>query len=147
MLERFVSAAVLYRLDSPAIDDVLESELGEDAVRDLADAIQGDTSRMDDLAGIWADGEISSEEWIRARGRIQARLEVNRRELAKGTGRDAAQDYIRRGDELKDQWSSLNISRQVAVVKAALASATIMSAAVPGRHGLDAERVLPEWRL
>lgn len=147
MLERFVSDAVLYRLDSPSFDDVLEDKQGEAAVRGLADAIQADTSRMDDLAGIWADGEISKEEWIRARGRIQARLEVNRRELAKVTGRDAVQDYIGRGDELKKQWSGLNLSRQVAIVKAVLASATIMPAAVPGRHGLEVERVLPEWRL
>ena len=97
--------------------------------------------------GTWADGEISKAEWLKARGRIEPRLEANRRAFARLTHRDAVADYIGRGDELRTQWDGLNLSRQVAIVKAVLDHATILPAAHPGRRGLDPDRVEPTWRL
>ncbi|MBO1752762.1 recombinase family protein [Actinotalea sp. BY-33] len=148
MLEQFITTAVLYRLDSPVMDEVLTGGGQDDErVRDLGEAIKGDTDRLDDLAATWADGEISKAEWLKARSRIQARLEANRAEFYRVTHRDAVAAYVGRGDELRGQWDGLAFSRQVAIVKAVLAKATILPAAVPGRRGLDPDRVQPEWRL
>lgn len=148
MLEAFICQAVLYRLDSPEMHQVLTgSGANDEATRTLADAIQADTDRLDDLAAMWSDGEISRAEWRTARTRLQARLEANRRAFARLTHRDAVADYIGRGDELRHQWDGLNLSRQVAIVKAVLGHATILPATVPGRHGLDPSRVVPEWRV
>jgi len=147
-LEAFIAQAVLYRLDSPDMHQALTGDgPDEEATRVLADAIQADTDRLDDLAVMFADGEISRAEWLTARYRIQQHLEASRREFAKVTHRDAVADYIGRGDELRQQWDGLNLSRQVAIVKAVLDHATILPAAVPGRHGLDPDRVVPDWRL
>jgi DNA invertase Pin-like site-specific DNA recombinase len=148
MLEAFIADAVLYRLDSPDMHQVLTGDgPDEEETRALADAIQTDVDRLDDLAATWADGDISKAEWLKARDRIQARLEANRRAFARLTHRDAVADYIGRGDELRTQWDGLNLSRQVAIIKAVLNHATITPATVPGRHGLDPNRVLPDWRL
>ncbi|ADG74135.1 Resolvase domain protein [Cellulomonas flavigena DSM 20109] len=148
MLERFVTEAVLYRLDSPVMDEVLTGDGDNDErARALGEAIKADTDQLDDLATMWADGEVSKAEWLKARGRIESRLEASRAEFYRVTHRDAVAPYLGRGDELRAQWDGLAFSRQVAIVKAVLAQATILPAAVPGRHGLDPERVEPEWRL
>ena len=147
MLEQFVTEAVLYRLDSVDMHQVISGAPDEEATRALAEAIQADAGQLDDLAGLYADRLVSKAEWLTARDRIQVRLEANRREFARLTHRDAVADYIGRGDELRAQWDGLNLSRQVAIVKAVLNHATITPAAVPGRHGLDPNRVLPDWRV
>lgn len=147
MLEAFIAQAVLYRLDSPEMHQVITGGPNDEAVAVLADAIQADTTRLDDLAETWADGQISKAEWLKARGRIEPRLTASRREFARLTQRDAVQEYIGRGDELAAQWDGLNLSRQVAIVKAVLNRAVIVPATVPGRRGLDPNRVLPDWRL
>ena len=147
MLEEFIAQAVLYRLDSPDLHQVISGAPDEEQTRALADLIQADTDRLEDLAGMWADGEISKAEWLKARDRIEARREDNRRTFFRVTQRDAVAEYIGHGDELRAQWGDLNLSRQVAIVKAVLDFATIVPAAVPGRHGLDPDRVVPTWRL
>jgi len=148
MLEQFITEAVLYRLDSPDMHQVITGEgPDQEQTGTLADAIQADTGQLDDLAATWADGQISKAEWLTARTRIEARLQANRHAFARLTHRDAVADYIGRGDELRSQWAGLNLSRQVAIVKAVLNQATILPAKTPGRHGLDPERVQPDWRL
>ena len=148
MLEAFIAQAVLFRLDSPAMHEALTGTgPDEEATRTLANDIESDTARLDDLATTWADGVISKAEWLKARGRIEQRLEANRRAFARLTHRDAVADYIGRGHELRTQWDGLNLSRQVAIVKAVLDHATILPAAHPGRRGLDPNRVEPTWRL
>lgn len=147
VLEEFIAQAVLYRLDSPAMHETLnDGGADQDEARTLADAIQTDTNRMDELAAMWADGEISRTEWSKARQRIQDRLEGNRRTFARLTHRDAVADYIGHGEELRQQWDGLNLSRQVAIVKAVLNHATILPATKRGRQGLDPNRVVPDWR-
>ncbi|MHA7274987.1 recombinase family protein [Arthrobacter sp. Hz1] len=147
MLEKFIAEAVLYRLDSPLMHETLnDGGTDQDEARTVADAIQTDTNRLDDLTSMWADGEISRTEWSTARKRIQDRLETNRRTFARLTRRDAVADYIGHGNELRAQWEGLNLSRQVAIVKAVLNQATILPATKVGRHGLDPDRVVPDWR-
>lgn len=148
LLEEFVTEAVLLRLDSPQAHQAMLAAPDDDGrVRDLADAIGTDTARMADLAAMFADGEVSRAEWKTARDRLEARVEANRREFARLTQRDAVVDYLGRGDELRQAWETLNLSRQAAVVKAVIESVTILPATKPGRRGLDPDRVVPTWRV
>jgi DNA invertase Pin-like site-specific DNA recombinase len=147
MVEEFITEAVLYRLDSPLMYQTLtDDSTDQEQTRTIGDAIQTDTNRLEDLAAMWADGEISRTEWVQARKRIQDRLEANRTAFARLTIRDAVADYIGHGGELRDKWASLNLSRQVAIVKAVLNQATILPATKVGRQGLDPARVVPDWR-
>ncbi len=146
-LEQFIADAVLYRLDTPDVHAALAaSPEADDRARDLADAIETDARRLTDLAEMWADGQLTRAEWVAARTRIEPRLKTNRRALASLTGRAAAADYIGHGDELRASWDGLDLSRQIAVVRAMLASATILPA-VPGRQRLDPARIVPTWRV
>jgi len=148
MLEEFIAEAVLQRLDSPALHRAMtQAPDGDERAAALADAIEADQAKMTDLAAMFADGEVSREEWKAARDRIEPRLTANRAEFARVTQRDAAAAYVGRADELRATWATLNLSRQVAIVKAVLDYATILPAATPGRRGLDPSRVVPTWRV
>jgi site-specific DNA recombinase len=147
MLEKFIAQAVLYRLDSPSMHEALgDGSDDQDEARLIGDAIQADTNKLNELAAMWADGELTRQGHATARKRIEDRLEANRRTFARLTHRDAVADYIGHGDELRAQWDGLNLSRQVAVVKAVLNRITILPAAKVGRHGLDPNRVVADWR-
>lgn len=138
---------MLLRLDSPDMTRVLTGGPDEQAAKDLTDAIEKDDARLADLADSWADGEITRAEWKRARERIAGCLDANRTAFARMTHREAAADYLGRGEELRGTRQGLNLSRQVAIVKAVLDHAVITKANVPGRHALDPDRVQPVWRL
>lgn len=147
-IETFIADAVLLRLDSPALADNRTGNSEDDAqVKSLGDQIAADTARMDDLAAMFADGEVSREEWKIARDRLESRLEVSRRTLARLTRRDALESYVGHGESLREQWESLNLSKQVPIIKAVLDYATIMPAKQRGIPGLDLTRVVPTWRL
>lgn len=146
-LEAFIAEAVLIRLDSPEMLETLTSAGADERAPGLGDQIAQDTNRMDELAEAWADGEISRAEWKKARDRIEARLEANRRVLARMTRRDAIQNYIGQGATLRAQWDTLNLSKQVPIIKAVLEHVTILTATKHGNQGLDLDRVVPMWRL
>lgn len=144
-LEQYVEKALLHRLDSPAMHEALtEDSVDKERARELADKIDQDKDRLDKLATMWADGELSREEWATARDRIKPRLDANRRAFDRLNHRDSIAEYIGHSAELRTQWATLNLSRQVAI--ALLTSITILPSATPGRHGVDLDRVVLEWR-
>lgn len=146
-VEALIVDAVLMRLDSPDLVGALTSTVDEAKVHATGDEIAADQARMNDLSSMWADGEISREEWKIARDRIEARLEGNRKALARMTRRDAIEDYIGQGASLRDQWESLNLSKQVPIIKAVIESVTIMPSRASGMQRFDPSRVQPVWRL
>ncbi|MFI7742541.1 recombinase family protein [Kocuria rhizosphaericola] len=146
-LEQCVAEAVLHRLDSPVMHQALtEDGIDQERARELAQQIDKDKTRLDDLATMWADGELSREEWTTARDRVKPRLEANRREFDRINHRDSIAEYIGHSAELRTQWATLNLSRQVAITKALLTSIKILPATSSGRHGVDLDRVELEWR-
>jgi ElaB/YqjD/DUF883 family membrane-anchored ribosome-binding protein len=148
MLEEFIANVVLMRLDSIEMHQTLTGAGHDDeTIRRLADDIQADLDALEELAAEWADRKISKAEWYVARDRITPRLEASQRALARLTNHDAIHAHIGHGAELRGNWDGLNLSRQRAIVKAVLDYATILPAAVPGRHGLDPTRVEAVWRL
>jgi len=146
-VEALIAEAVLVRLDSPDLVGALTSTVDEDKVHAVGDEIAADQGRMDVLADTFADGHISREEWKRARDRIEARMEANRKALDRMTRRDAIEDYIGQGESLRDQWEGLNLSKQVPIIKAVIESVSIMPSRASGMQRFDPSRVQPVWRL
>jgi site-specific DNA recombinase len=148
LLERFIADAVLLRLDSPAMEAALtgSGHDDEEASR-LAATIQSDTERLDELTVMYADGEIDRAGLRKARERIENRRASNRRALARMTQHSALDGLIGNGEQLRQQWADLNLTRQVAIIKAVLDHVVIQPATHPGRKGLDITRVEPVWRL
>jgi hypothetical protein len=146
MLEGFLAKAILMRLDTPEmLAELNRAPAGNEEAVAVAEQIEADTARKKSLAEDWADGLISRDDWLNANARIEPRLVANHAALARLTQRDKVAAYAGHGKELRERWDSLNLSRQVAIVKAVLDHAVILPATTPGRRGLDPDRVEPVW--
>ncbi|MCM3485369.1 hypothetical protein M3684_06745 [Kocuria rosea] len=143
-----MAAAVLVRLDSSEMHQKLAKDTtNPDEARALEEAIEADAAKLVELAEMWADAEITRAQMKTMQSRVEARLEDNRRAFSRLTHPADAAEYIGHGQELEAKWHTLNLSQQVAIIKAVLHKLTILPATKPGRHGIDKDRVLPDWRL
>ncbi|MFE7630274.1 recombinase family protein [Kocuria sp. NPDC057446] len=147
-LEEFIVEAVLYRLDSPELHRAITDDVSTpEEVHTLTEAIDKDTAKEAELMDMWLNDQLTRTQFQSAQARLQRRQEENRKAYSRLTHPADAVDYIGHGNELRQKWHTLNLSQQVAIIKAVLHKVTILPATTPGRHGLDPNRVVPEWRL
>ncbi|EUA71067.1 integrase/recombinase domain protein [Mycobacteroides abscessus subsp. bolletii 1513] len=145
-VEELLTDAVLTRLDSPQLAEALAGKSRVDAdVATLAAQLEADQTRLDELAGLYAQGAVSAREWIAARDPITDRITRARRDIATATDTSAVVDLAGRGDLLRSQWDDLDIGRQQAIIKSVLDHAVI-APGTPGTRKLDINRVQPHWR-
>jgi site-specific DNA recombinase len=146
-VEQLLTDAVLTRLDSPHLAQVLAGKSSPDqGVAALAAQVDRDQARLYELAGLYAEGVITAREWIAARDPITARINQARRDIAAATDTSAVYELAGTGGMLRDQWPGLDLERQQAIIKAILDHAVIAPGS-PGAHRLDINRVQPQWRL
>ena len=146
-VEQLLTDAVLTRLDSPHLAKVLAGKSRPDRdVAALAAAVEADQLRLDELAGLYADGAITAREWITARDPITARITQARREIAQATDTAAVSELAGTGEALRGHWGGLDIDRQQAIVKSVLDHAVI-APGTPGARRLDIDRIQPYWRV
>ncbi|KPN45061.1 serine recombinase, partial [Mycobacterium intracellulare subsp. chimaera] len=112
----------------------------------LAAAVEADQERLDELAGLYADGAISAREWIAARDPITERITAARRDIAAATNTTTIFELVGTGGALRAGWTDLDLGRQQAIVKAVLDHAVI-APGTPGVRRLDIGRVAPVWRV
>lgn len=145
--DAIIAEAVLTRLDSPEFAAAMRGEgAGSESATELASAIAGDEARMDELATMFANGEISRAEWRKARDVIEARLKSTQRILYASAGRPAVATLAGTGSELRAAWSEMTLSRQAGIVKSVIETVTIL----PARHQGSRDylsRLVPNWRL
>ncbi|HEY8914060.1 recombinase family protein [Lacisediminihabitans sp.] len=146
-VEEWVTQAVLYRLNSTAMVDVLAGRAAtDDRYAVLSAELQGDQAQLVELSELWAAKGISTAEWKAARETIEARIDRVDRQLAHLTGDDTLTGLIGTGNELETRWGTLNLSRQAAIIGAVLDYATVNSATRRGRE-FDPTRIVPQWRV
>ncbi len=146
-VEELLAEAVLVRLDSPQLADALAGKASADAdVATLAAQVDADQERLDELAGLYADGAITAREWIVARDPITERITAARRDIAAATDTTAVFELAGTGGGLRTEWEGLDLGRQQAIVKAVLDHAVI-APGTPGARSLDINRVQPVWRV
>jgi hypothetical protein len=146
-LEELITAAVLYRLDTPQLADVLAGRAAQDEqTATLSDALAREKAQREELAQMWADREINRTEWLTARAPIEARINDLERRLARMTDSTALAGYVGNGAALKAHWQELNLTRQHAIVKAILDHAVIGPGIRGARH-VDPARVDLHWRI
>jgi hypothetical protein len=80
-----------------------------------------------------------------AKAPIQDRIEGYKRSLSRIQGVAPISDYIGNASSLRTDWSSLDLSRQQAIVSAVLDS-VLVGPAVRGRNFFDPSRPTPTWR-
>jgi site-specific DNA recombinase len=146
-VEDLLTDAVLTRLDSPQLADVLAGRSSVDAdVAALSAQLDADTARLDELAALYANGAVTAREWIAARDPITARIAETRRAIAQATDATDVHELAGTGHLLRYQWDGLDIDRQQAVIKSVLDHAVI-APGTPGSRSLDIGRVQPHWRV
>jgi site-specific DNA recombinase len=146
-LEQMVEEMVLVRLDGPDLQAALAGKAKDTTTAtELAEQIADDTTQLAELAQLYADRRIRAEEWITARDPVEQRRNEARRELSQLGGAQVIDRYIGHGLALRRQWSTLNLDRQRAIVKAIISHVEIRPA-TPGARSVEIQRINPVWRL
>ena len=146
-VEEWLAEAVLMRIDSPAMNDALAGRAAADERHmALLAGLQDDQAQMRELADLWAHKTISSPEWKAAREPIEARIYSTNRQLDQLPGNTALEGIVGHGQQLRDSWEHLTLTRQAAIINAVLDFATI-SAGVNGSRAVDPNRITATWRL
>lgn len=146
-VEEWITEAVLYRLDSPAMADALAGRAAADERHAAVLAeLEADREQMTELAQLWSAKAISSAEWKAAREPIEARIRTAERQLTEFTGTSALDGLLGNAAGLRQAWDGLNLSRQAAIVGAVLDFASVLPG-TPGARTLDPARLVPSWRL
>ncbi|MEQ1701517.1 MAG: recombinase family protein [Ilumatobacteraceae bacterium] len=146
-VEELVADAVLYRLDTPELADMLAGRAARDEhSAALAEAYSAEQAQLEELAELYASKQITAREWMAARGPIESRAKDLQRRLSRSTGSEALRGYVGNGAALRGQWADLNLTRQSAIIKAVIDHIVITPPTVEN-HRFDPNRVQPVWRV
>jgi site-specific DNA recombinase len=145
-VERFVSEAVLIRLDSAALQRALEQRQRKapDAQRWLSEMEQAQ-AQLVELATAYGNRELTMDELRAARKPIEQRLSSARKQLGKVSRSSVLDRYVGSGEGLRAEWDSLDLSQQHAIV-AAVVDSVVVGPARRGYNRFDESRLTPRWR-
>jgi site-specific DNA recombinase len=145
-VERFVTEAVLIRLNSAALQRTLErrQRKAPDAQRWLSELEQAQSQQVE-LAAAYGNREISMDELRAARKPIEQRLTNARKQLGKVSRSTVLDRYVGNGDGLRAEWDSLDLSQQHAIV-ASVVDSVVVGPARRGYNRFDESRLTPVWR-
>ena len=143
-LEAFVTEAAMVALDSPALARAMRGSAddakGAEARAELVAAEEG----LAELADIYAAGDVTRAEWMRARRGLEQRREAARSVLARSQ-RSRVLAVHTDGGALRVAWPTLPLAQRRSVLGAVL-DRVVIHPAVKGRTGFDQARVQLIWR-
>ncbi len=145
-VERFVTEAVLHRLDSGQLQRAMErrERSAPDAQRWWQEA-EAAQQQLDELAAAYGQRHFSMQEWMAARKPIEQRLTAARKQLAKVSRSNVLDGYIGNGAGLRADWDKLDLSQQHAIAAAVL-DHVLVGPARRGYNRFDESRLTPFWR-
>lgn len=142
-LEELIVEALMLRLDT---EELAEARAAEPDGPGAGDALRGLEERLDELAGLWAGGEITRREWMTARGDIETRLEAASKALVRDRRATALDEFVGRPGALRAEWADMSLERRRAVL-AAIVDRIIVGPAFPGVNRFDPDRVDVIWKV
>jgi site-specific DNA recombinase len=146
-VEELIADAVLYRLDTVDLAKSLAGRSNDDEhSASLLDQISADIEQLAELATTYANKGITIGEWMTARRVIEDRKTATEKRLRRATNTTQLAGLIGQGDALRTQWATLNLDRQVAIVRAVL-NHVVISPGSRAATALDPGRVSPVWHL
>jgi DNA invertase Pin-like site-specific DNA recombinase len=146
-LERLITEAVLYRLDTPELAAALAGAPSNDEGDGFRQSLALDRAQLEELAQAYGERQITFAEYLTARKPIESRIDAAQRRVSRMTQTTAIEAHVGDGEALRSLWKDLPLTRQRAIVAAVLDRAVIRPAAVRGRTGFDPDRVEPVWRF
>jgi site-specific DNA recombinase len=144
-VELFVSEAVLHRLESPLLPEAIRRPADDAQGAEWQAEAERAQAQLDELAEMWAAGEITRGEWQKARPPIEKRLTIARKKLAQLNRQAALVPFIGDAKRVREQWQTMTLSRQAEIVRA-LVDHIQVAPARRGYNRFDPSRLQPAWR-
>ena len=145
-VEQFVSEAVLHRLESPRLPEARKRKQDDAKGAEWQAEVERRQGQLDELAELWASGEITRGEWLKARAPIEKRLTIAKKKLAAANRTTVLLPFIDDAKLLREQWQAMTLSRQHQIVAATLQHVEVRPG-VRGRNRFDESRLHPVWRV
>jgi site-specific DNA recombinase len=145
-LEQFMAAAVLHRLESPRLPEAIIRPPKNGDGSDWQAEVERAQAKLDELAELWANGEITRSEWLKARAPIEKRQTLAKKKLAALNRATALVPFIADAERVREQWQTMTLSRQHQIV-AALLDHVVVGPARRGYNRFDESRLRPVWRV
>ena len=131
--DQAVVAMVLHRLNTPAVLDQLAAQAAGPAVDDAA--ILGELAQLvargQELAAMWAAGELARKPWLDAQRELDRRQEDLNRQLAAARRPTAALRLAEDPSGIEHAWGALTQVRQRAVLEALIDRITVLNLGSP----------------
>jgi hypothetical protein len=142
LADEAVTNMVLARLDSPAL---LRATPAHQAQVDRARLLlAGHRRRLDELADLWASGEITRAEWLALRRTVISRAKLAEADASRLTRVDALRAIAGTGRDVHRSWPTMTVEQRRSVVHAALDHVVVL-AAEPPKQVFRPERLQPRW--
>jgi len=137
-LEEFVTDAVLFRLDTPALAEALSrTDSPEDRSADLLSSLRADEAQLEELARAYARKQISLSEWAHRSQRIEGRLAAQRDRLQRTDHQRTLRAVAGQGNALRRRWPELNLDQRRAVIDTLVDRLGGPSRPAPQAHPID----------
>lgn len=141
---------VLDRLLAAVSDESLERALSRRSEVDRSNEgvtaeLAGIETRLDELAEMWATGDLDRQSWQSARKRLTERREALLARLDTTSDTAALRSLTSAGGDLRARWASLSFDKRRAILSAVVAR-VVVGPAVRGRNFFDTERISVEWK-
>ena len=145
-LEEAVAELVLFRLDTPELAAGLAHGDDSPQAEELRAQLDADRALLEELSAMFAHREISAREWKLARDPIAGRINLANSQLAALANAHSLADLVGTGSDLRARWSTLNLDRQAAILRAVL-DHVVIGPGVNGARTLDPDRITPVWQF
>lgn len=144
-MEELITEAVLLRSDGPELAAAL-LESNAPSGSPVGDEIRALGRRLDDLAEMWAAGELDRRSWLAAKETVDRLLaDAKARAARLGSDRLLIEALGARGG-LREAWPDLSIDEQRSVVGSVITRVTV-APAVRGNNRFQAERFDILWAV
>jgi hypothetical protein len=145
-VEQFIAQAVLHRLETPRLHEARKRAPDDSKGAQWQAEIERRQGQLDDLAALWAEGQITRGEWMRARTPIEKHMSTAKKKLAALNRTTVLLPFVDDAKALREQWQSMTLTRQHEIVVATLQHVEVRPA-VRGRNWFDESRLRPIWRV
>lgn len=145
-VEAHVLARVLERLDHPALWAHINRDDNDDAVSADEQTLTETSARLEELADMYATGDINRAEWVRARKQVTRQRDTAQTRINRHHARTGQSAWQGQSDTLAAAWTDMNIDQRQAVLKVVIDHVCVQPATKRGR-GFHPERVTIEWIL
>lgn len=143
-LEAWVARRLFACVDSAAVRRGLQGQPIDDAP--LLAAVQREEAAIEQLArDHYVERVIDRSAFLAAQEGLRRRLEEARSALAKAQGEAAVSAWDGRGEELREEWGAMTLSRQRAVIGALVDEIRIGPAKWRGYNRFDPDRITISW--